>query len=395
MSASPVLAFQEYFVVLIASPDPQLRVRAGQCFNSGQWKAESVSSGAEAIVRLESRAPSPIVLLIDRGLPDLEPVELSNFVLSHFPEMHVCIVDSSFAGFTPHAIPGLAPSHLLDEVLGRLQPDRPDPGSGRAMPISAGPASLPGIVSQSPQFADVARLVRLVSRHKTSVLLQGETGTGKELVARALHELSPRHHHPFVAVNCAAIPEALMESELFGHLRGAFTGALQSRVGRVQAADRGTLFLDEIGELPLPLQAKLLRFLQDGEVYRLGSTTPEYPDVRVVAATNSALNARSQAGTFRSDLLFRLNAFPINLPALRQRTADIPVLASYFLDELCAAAAQPPKRFSSAAMQALQTHAWPGNVRELRHAVERAFILADGHGVIEPEHFLPFFTLES
>ena len=229
MSASPVLAFQKHYVVLIASPDPQLRVRAGQCFNSGQWKAESVSSGAEAIVRLESRTHSPIVLLIDRGLPDLEPVELSNFVLSHFPEMHVCIMDSSFAGFTPHAIPGLAPSHLLEEVLGRLQPDRPDPSGGTAMPVAAGPASLPGIVSKSAQIAEVARLVRLVSRHKTSVLLQGETGTGKELVARALHELSPRHHHPFVAVNCAAIPEALMESELFGHLRGAFTGALQSR----------------------------------------------------------------------------------------------------------------------------------------------------------------------
>jgi transcriptional regulator with GAF, ATPase, and Fis domain len=206
------------------------------------------------------------------------------------------------------------------------------------------------------------------------VLIEGPTGSGKELVAQALHRLSGRANKPFIVINCAAIPESLLEAELFGHTRGAFTGAIQARVGRIEAARGGTLFLDEIGEIPLALQSKLLRFLESGELQRIGENEPIRVDVRVVAATHQPLMQHVAAGTFRSDLYFRLAVFLLQTPSLAQRPEDIPALTAHFLDRL--GENEPAKSLDREAIEKLASHGWPGNVRELAHVVERAYILA-------------------
>jgi transcriptional regulator with PAS, ATPase and Fis domain len=222
---------------------------------------------------------------------------------------------------------------------------------------------------------EVARRIRLVAPRSTAVLVQGPTGTGKELVARAVHRLSPRARRPFVALNCAAIPEALLEAELFGHTRGAFTGAVQGRIGRLEAAHGGTLFLDEIGELPLALQAKLLRFVECGELQRVGENEPVRVDVRIVAATHRQRGKMASAGTFRADLYYRLSVFLIQTPALADRRTDITLLAQHALGRL--GRNEPAKTITPEAMVLLLDHRWPGNVRELEHTIERAWILSE------------------
>jgi transcriptional regulator with GAF, ATPase, and Fis domain len=239
------------------------------------------------------------------------------------------------------------------------------------------------MVGQSIRMANVYRMARLVASRDTPVLITGATGTGKEVVASAIHRLSPRVTKPFVVINCAAIPEALLESELFGYVRGAFTGAVQSRLGRIHSAHGGTLFLDEIGELPLGMQAKLLRFLDQGEVQRLGSSDVFRVDVRVLAATNAKLNDLVKSKQFREDLFYRLSVFPIDLPPLSERTDDIEVLARHFWRKF--QLQNQSQTLSPEALQTLRRHSWPGNVRELQHVIERASILAEG-GPILPQH---------
>jgi two-component system response regulator AtoC len=235
------------------------------------------------------------------------------------------------------------------------------------------------LVGRSAALQDVVRQLRKVAPQKTTVLVEGESGTGKELVARALHELSPRASLPFVAVNCGAIPAELMESELFGHVKGAFTDATRDRKGLAAEADGGTLFLDEVGELPLPLQVKLLRLLQEEEVRPVGETRPRRVDVRVVAATGRPLRAAVERGEFREDLFWRLNVVAVRLPPLRERLEDVPLLADHFLARFRGLRPElPALRLSDAAREALLAHRWPGNVRELEHALERAVVLAEG-----------------
>ena len=233
---------------------------------------------------------------------------------------------------------------------------------------------LPGMVGASEPMRELAELIRLVAPRSTTVLIEGETGTGKEVVAKAVHKLSERAGKPFVVLNCAAIPEALLEAELFGHTRGAFTGAVQSRTGRIEAAHGGTLFLDEIGEMPLALQAKMLRFLEYGELQRVGDNETVRVDVRVVAATHQPLEQRAEEKSFRLDLYHRLAVFPVEVPPLRTRMEDMALLTEYILSMLGQKA--PRKRMSVAALDKLQEHYWPGNVRELMHVLERAAILA-------------------
>jgi DNA-binding NtrC family response regulator len=213
------------------------------------------------------------------------------------------------------------------------------------------------------------------------VLVTGESGTGKELVARALHAAGPRARRPFVALNCAALPAELAEAELFGHVRGAFTGAVHDRAGLFEAADGGTLFLDEIGDMPLGLQAKLLRVLEAGEVTRVGATRPVAVDVRVVAATHRGLDALVAAGRFRDDLRYRVAVLTVELPPLRERREDVPALAAHFLAHFAERHAVPPRPLADDARRALLAHDWPGNVRELRNAIERALLLADGDAI--------------
>lgn len=231
------------------------------------------------------------------------------------------------------------------------------------------------VVGKSRAFEDVLRLARQAAPTTATVMVTGETGTGKEVLARAIHERSLRRDRAFVRLNCAALPSGLIESELFGHERGAFTGADQRRIGRFELADGGTLFLDEIGEMPLEAQAKLLRVLQDGLVDRVGGTKPVPVDVRVIAATNADLPAAIQAGRFRSDLYYRLNVFPIHMPPLRERPEDIPILARHFLQVHAQRLKRPCEDFDVSAMERLVRYAWPGNVRELENIVERGLIL--------------------
>jgi transcriptional regulator with GAF, ATPase, and Fis domain len=219
----------------------------------------------------------------------------------------------------------------------------------------------------------------------TTVLLEGESGTGKELFARSLHALSQRADAPFVAINCAAIPETLLETELFGHEKGAFTGAVARKPGKFEMAHRGTLFLDEIGDLPLSLQAKILRALEERKFERVGGTAQVQVDVRLVAATNRGLRAQVAARRFREDLFFRLSVFPITVPPLRDRPGDIPLLARYFIDRFCRDMKKRAITLSPDAVEQLATYRWPGNVRELQNCIERAVILADGD-ILQPRH---------
>jgi DNA-binding NtrC family response regulator len=232
------------------------------------------------------------------------------------------------------------------------------------------------LVGASPEMRRVHELIRLVASRRATVLISGETGTGKELAARALHIAGNRHSGPWVAVNCSALPETLLESELFGHVRGAFTGALQSRAGRFEQAQNGTIFLDEIGELPMELQTKLLRVLQEREVQRLGGSETIRLDIRVIAATNRNLADRVQDGKFREDLYYRLNVVPIEMPPLRRRPSDIGLLAAHFVEKICRAEGIPLKAITREALDSLYAHPWPGNVRQLENAIEMAIALS-------------------
>jgi two-component system nitrogen regulation response regulator NtrX len=234
------------------------------------------------------------------------------------------------------------------------------------------------MVGDSPALQVVRELIDKVGPTAARVLITGENGTGKELVARAIHAVSPRHDRPLIEVNCAAIPSELIESELFGHMKGSFTGAFADRAGKFEQADGGTLFLDEVGDMSLSAQAKLLRVLQEGVVTRIGGAKPIQVDVRVLAATNKDLEMEIAESRFREDLLYRLNVVPIDVPPLRERLEDVPGLVAHFAEQLGTSAGVPGKRFAEEAVRRLQTRPWPGNIRELRNAVERALILAPG-----------------
>jgi two-component system response regulator HydG len=234
------------------------------------------------------------------------------------------------------------------------------------------------IIGQSPSLRATLDVIRQAAPSSATVLLLGESGTGKELFARALHEHSPRSAGPFVPINCAAIPETILESELFGYERGAFTGAVQRKEGRMERAQGGTLFLDEVGELTPAVQVKLLRFLQEGEIERLGGTGAIKVDCRVVAATNQDLQQRVREGRFRDDLFYRLNVIQVTLPPLRDRIEDIPLLADHFIARYAAKNGKSIRGFTRPALDALEAYPWPGNVRELEHAVERAVVLSRG-----------------
>jgi two-component system, NtrC family, response regulator PilR len=238
-----------------------------------------------------------------------------------------------------------------------------------------------GIVGHSGPMLDVFRLVETVCRTSSTILISGESGTGKELVARAIHNLSLRREHPCVAVNCGALPEPLLESELFGHVRGAFTGAEVHKKGLIEVADKGTMFLDEIGEMSPTMQVKLLRVLQERTYRRVGGTEEITANIRVIAATNRDLQAMIGDGRFREDLFYRLNVIPIRLPALRERAEDVPLIAAHFLDKYTREMGKPLGGFTPAAIERLQAYAWPGNVRELENVVERAVALETGERV--------------
>jgi len=293
-------------------------------------------------------------------------------------ESHLEIL-TALGGIAAGALAGVRQMEWLDEENRRL-----------AEGLSAGAG---GMVGESPRMREIQRLLRRAAASDSTVLLRGESGTGKEVAARTVHQESPRAGRPFVVINCATLSENLLESELFGHEKGAFTGAVARKIGKAEAADGGTLFLDEIGELPLPLQAKLLRFLQEREFDRVGGTRPIRVDVRMVAATNRDLEKAIREGTFREDLFYRLSVIPLHLPPLRERREDIPLLASRFAALTSQRLGRPVAGFTPEARACLQGYDWPGNVRELANAVERAIVMGEGD-LVRPED-LPETVLEA
>jgi DNA-binding NtrC family response regulator len=375
---------------LIASPSSALREQVLQSLNGRCRPVQQAIGGAEALVSLEKYDCE--VLFLDRRLPDLDAEELIAIIERRFPGTQVVMLDSDG---NPALGSETAGESEKDSWARRgpfrngvrLETGGREAGLGESrLPAPERIEPLPGMIGTSEAMGRVYRLVRLVAPRPTTVLVAGATGTGKELVARALHTLSPRAGKPFAVVNCAAIPEALLESELFGFARGAFTGAVQSQIGRIHAAHGGTLFLDEVGELPLSMQAKLLRFLEQKEIQRLGSPDLVRVDVRVIAASNADLVCRASQGTFREDLFFRLSAFPIVLPPLAERRADIAVLAQHFLACMAAAMSMPCPRLGTDAVCVLEDHPWKGNVRELQHVMERASILVENGDTVLREH---------
>ncbi len=379
---------------LIASPSKALREQVLQRLN-GRWRpVQHAPSGAEALVKLE--AGDWQVLFLDRRLPDLASEELIAIIQRRFPGIQVVLLDSD-AAFPVENLGKAQEREEQDELLpvGVAGEESGTQRSGEAGEDIRGEERryepLPGMIGRSEAMQRIYRLAQLVAPRTTTVLVVGPTGSGKELVARALHTLSPRSARPFVAVNCAAIPEALLESELFGHARGAFTGAVQAQVGRIPAAHGGTLFLDEVSELPFGMQAKLLRFLEQKEVQRLGTAEVARVDVRVIAASNVDLAGRAGRGEFREDLFYRLSAFPLELPALAERRGDIVPLAEHFLACMAAAMTGPCPRLSGEAVGILEAHPWRGNVRELQHVMERASILVENGDTVLSEHlYFPF-----
>ncbi|MCU1319466.1 MAG: putative two component, sigma54 specific, transcriptional regulator, Fis family [Edaphobacter sp.] len=396
--------------VVLASADMGLRQRLRASLMGLRWQVREAGGGAEAMAQLEASRPE--ALLVDSWLPDLEAGEFAGQVRLMYPGMELLRVDGGVDGVArsprrnellhalreaqsgalndtaawvaaPMAVPKVpikafaemqsAERELIQDSV-RLAPSVLPGQEETARATVHAAVALPDMVGVSEPMRELARLIRLVAPRSTTVLIEGETGTGKEVVARAVHRLSERAGKPFAVLNCAAIPEALLEAELFGHTRGAFTGAVQSRTGRIEAAHGGTLFLDEIGEMPMALQAKMLRFLECGELQRVGDNETMRVDVRVIAATHQPLEQRAEEGTFRLDLYHRLAVFPVEVPALRDRMEDMGLLAEHILERM--GQEMPRKRLTSEAEARLHEHHWPGNVRELIHVLERGAILS-------------------
>lgn len=371
--------------VLVVSPNSRMRSDLCEKLEPPRWKIIETSSGAEALEFLHEM-PTEIVLL-DPMLPDLEAGEFSGMVRERYPEIQVFTINAH----TGRLVVGTSsPTSLSAKLTDALYSgSRPAASSlstnqiNRMRSVQRDTPGIRGMVGDSAPMRRVYELVHMVAKRDTTVLVTGESGTGKDMVAQAIHLVSLRQKQPLITINCAAIPEPLLEAELFGYAKGSFTGAVQSRIGRIHAAHGGTLFLDEIGDMPLALQSKILRFLEQGEVQRIGGNDNLKVDVRVVAATNAPLQDLVKQKLFREDLYYRLAIFPIGLPPLRERTGDIRLLAEAFLAKFAPSASITPE-----ALQTLENHSWPGNVRELRNVLERCSILADGQPEIVESHIL-------
>jgi DNA-binding NtrC family response regulator len=375
--------------VLIADHDNESRRSIASALESAGFAAAECSTMTDALSRLEGFAYDG--LLVDVRLVDGDGLDVLDAALTRYPDMR-CIVTAGF-GSIHHAVKALKRG-AVDFLIKPLQASQVIAGLRTAAierrPIRATLAApertttapvaqkfnADRIVGSSPVMKRLLQTIQLVSPMQSTVLLQGETGTGKELIARTIHENSSRRDQPFVAFNAAAIPDGLAEAELFGHVKGAFTGAIQTRVGRFEAADRGTLFIDEVASMPISLQMKLLRALQEREIEKVGTSRTVKINTRVIAASNVDLRELVKEGKFREDLYYRLNVVRIELPPLRSRQEDIPTLAQHFLRQSCEANGVTGKTFSQAALRALMEYAWPGNIRHLQNAVEHAVAMS-------------------
>jgi transcriptional regulator with GAF, ATPase, and Fis domain len=373
--------------VFVVSPDIDLRQELQEKLRLPLWSVVQAGSGAVALELLRKHGNVDAVLLLDPMLPDLEPTEFDGLVRIRFPNTQVLILNSQAGRLLVGSASPTPESTQLVEALNQGGSIRTgDRHVSEAEPhtnMPHGKIRFDGMIGESAAMQRTFAAIQMVAARDTTVLITGESGTGKDLVAQEIHLLSTRKKQPLVVVNCAAIPETLLEAELFGYTKGSFTGAVQSRIGRIHAAHGGTLFLDEIGDMPLSLQSKILRFLEQGEVQRLGGNDNLKVDVRVIAATNADLLKLVSERRFREDLYYRLAVFPIHLPPLRDRIGDLEELAVASVAKY-----DPRLSLSREALQVLERHRWRGNVRELRNAIERATILAGSGRDIKAEHIV-------
>jgi DNA-binding NtrC family response regulator len=366
-------------LVCVVDDDVSVRESVQELFRQEGFRVDLFDS-AEGFLGRPRREP-PSCLILDLVLPGMSGLDLRRELARTGIEAPTILltghgdIPTSVQAMKAGALDVLTKPYDVDELLAAVRQ-----AVSRRVEVRTPSTSgrVEGLVGESQTLQWVLHQVDLVADTDTTVLVTGESGTGKELVARAIHERSRRRHGPWVTVNCAAIPETLFESELFGHAKGAFTGAVHDRPGRFEAAQGGTLLLDEVAEVPLGVQAKLLRVLQEKEVERVGEVRPRKVDVRIVAATNRDLAALVEAGGFRSDLFYRLNVFPIESPPLRERREDIPLLAAHFVQAVARRLRIPPPRLTQGVVRQLMAREWPGNIRELESAIERAAILAEG-----------------
>jgi DNA-binding NtrC family response regulator len=372
--------------ILIVDDEANARTALAELLRDEGYQVESAADGFKALPKLEEFAPQ--IVLTDLRMPGMDGLELMRKACELDADTAVVVmtaygaVDTAIAAIKQGAADYLTKPLNIDElaiVLARVcERRRLRAEAGLLRKRLSEKQRMHNIIGSSQQMQEVLELVMQVASSRASVLITGESGTGKELIAAAIHEHSPRAGRPFVKLHCAALAENLLESELFGHERGAFTGAITRRDGRFQQAEGGTLFLDEIGEISPVVQVKLLRFLQEREFERVGGNQTIKLDVRVIAATNRNLQELVRQGKFREDLYYRLNVVAVEVPSLRQRPGDIALLASHFLKKYSELNGKKLRGFSDAALAALSRHAWPGNVRELENAVERAVVICRG-----------------
>jgi DNA-binding NtrC family response regulator len=384
--------------ILIVDDEPDVVANWTRILERDGHQCVGATDAERALALLETERPDAV--LTDLAMPRVDGMAILARALTVDPDAAVVIVtghgtvqsavEAMRAGAFDYLLKPLPSNDALRLVVERAVARRRLVEENRRLRGSLSPqVGLDKIVGKSPAMVGVFQLVKKAARAEANILIQGESGTGKELIARAIHANSPRAAEVFVPVDCAALPENLLESELFGHERGAFTGAERSKPGMFEVADRGTLFLDEVGELPLALQAKLLRALQEREIRRVGGTKQVPVDVRLVSATNRDLAESVRKREFREDLFYRVNVIAIALPALRERAGDVPLLAYHFLGRYGRNRERPLEAIDPAALAVLEGYAWPGNVRELQNVIERACALADGPtlGVRDlPEH---------
>ena len=378
--------------VLVVDDEADLRAMVAESLAAEGFSVAQAADAAEAQDRLKAFAYD--ALIVDLRLPDADGLEVLDAALTRYPDI-LAVMMTGFGGVA-EAVAAIRRGAIdfLIKPFQLAQLSRVIKAGLEQRQLRQENAELraqlrdryrfDNVIGQSPAMQQVFSTLELVAPMNSTVLIQGETGTGKELIARTIHHNSPRGDQRFVAFNAAAIPETLAEAELFGHAKGAFTGAVSSRIGRFELAHRGTLFIDEVGLMPLPLQAKLLRALQEREIERVGESRPVKFDARIIAATNTDLRKLVADGRFREDLFYRLNVIPITLPPLRERREDIPLLARHFVQKSCRTNNLPPRNLLQDTVRVLMSYAWPGNIRQLENAVEHAVAMSGPERDVAP-----------
>ena len=383
--------------LLIVDDEKALREAVAERLSDHGFAVEQADSGEEAIKRLADFAFD--VLITDLRLPGIDGRQVLEATIERYPDIVAIVitgygtvkdaVDAIKQGAADFITKPFQFDALLHVLNSAMEQRRLKSENAYLRSQLEERYRIDGLVGQSTVMRDLFHLLEIVAATSSTVLITGETGTGKELAAKAIHHNSPRRNQRFIAINCSAIPETLLEAELFGHVRGAFTGAIANRQGRFEQAHKGTLFLDEVGTMSPALQAKLLRVLQEREFERVGDSHPIKVDVRVIAATHSDLQAMVRDGTFREDLFYRLNVIPVKLPPLRERRDDIPLLVQHFMQRLSADLERTPPRVSQEAMRHLMAHDWPGNVRQLENVIERAIAFSQGRPQLDAQDLTP------